>query len=109
MKYVVCRVYKKRRLFLDIPFVFPELLSHDLAYEGFRISILASWPAEQGYSVRALSAGFISSFHVGPGCYGDSTTLQLKSRGKKDDALLSMADYGACFSLCRYLQTGRGA
>lgn len=97
MKYVVARVYKNRKLFLDVPFVFPELVVHSVAFEGFRSALLAQYPVKDGYTVKPLSAGFVNSMDlIDIRCTGNSTTLEVASRGVEDDNLLRMADYGSC-------------
>jgi len=96
MKYIVCRVRKHRKIFLDIPVVFPDLLVHAVMFEHVRNALLAQWPSRQGYSIRPLSAGSIASIENFGECHGESESLGVKSRGKLDTELVRMADYGSC-------------
>lgn len=97
MKYVVVRVYQRRRLFLDIPFVFPEIVVHSIAYEGFKIALAAQYPGKDGFHFAPLSAGFLNSMDlISISCNGKSSSLGVASRGPADDALIRSADYGSC-------------
>lgn len=96
MKYIVCRIYHKRKIFLDVPFVFPDIISHITMYEGAHTTLTMIWPEHDGHKVKCLSAGFINSIENMGECYGKSDTLGKKSRGELDTKLLRMADYGSC-------------
>lgn len=97
MKYIVCRVTLKRRKFLDVPVVFPDLMVHSVMYEAIARGLAEQFTPAEGYRVRPLSAGSLASIDNRFECHGDSTSLKLKSRGSKDTHLLRLSDYGSCF------------
>lgn len=91
MKYIVLEV-KSKELHLEVPFVFPDIAVHsDMAEHCSRLLRIQF----EGAKVIPVSAGFMSSMGFDDICYGESTSLNLKSRGEKDKALLNMCDYGS--------------
>jgi hypothetical protein len=101
MKYIVCQVQRDGAPFLNVPFVFPDVLVHAMVFSQMRALLeMQYFSAVHKTEVTALSAGEFSStvFEDPSGlCHGKSSTLGVASRGREDDALLGMSDYGAGF------------
>ena len=108
MKYIVCRVQNDKEIVCDIPFVFPDMMVHSMVFAQMRALLeMQFFHSKKRNEVIALSAGEFSSMafeeHImetNPNqagmCHGKSDSLGVKSRGKEDDVLIRMADYGSC-------------
>lgn len=103
MKYIVCEIRRDGEAFMRVPFVFPDLLVHSMVFEQMRAMLsMQYFKADKVTEVVAYSAGELSSFGVlgdAGMCGGKSTSLGIGSKGKEDDQLMRMADYGACVAL----------
>lgn len=89
MKYIVMKVVNKD-VERELPILFPDALVHKtmaqiVTHIAFRDLGCAS--------ASCVAAGFISSAAVGAGCYGESESLGIESRGEEDDKLIGMLDY----------------
>ena len=91
MKYIVMSV-KLDDLEMEIPFVFPDMCVHKIMAEAVTPGLLQHW---QGAEVKPIAAGFLSSAGLEAKCYGESDSLNLKSREADDMLLIKMADYGS--------------
>ena len=89
MKYIVVSLNDKEEIF-----TFPNIVDHDRfaeCIEGIRFGCESNWERKLFKAVKngeIISAGFINSSGE---CYGRSETLDLKSRGSQDTALLKAA------------------
>lgn len=95
MKYVILEVSRDGQPMLEVPFVFPDFLVHKEVADSMRLHICVKHSMDGVVtSVKPVGAGFLASpdFHH---CHGESESLKLKSRGKVDDRLISMCDYGS--------------
>ena len=87
MKYIVTRLGDKEGIF-----VFPRCVDHDRMWEAMqaiRFGDRGNWNRDLRDG-EAISAGFVD----GGTCHGRSETLNLKSRGTADTALLRAAISG---------------
>lgn len=98
MKYIVCQVRKNGEPWLEVPFVFPDMLVHSMVFAQMRALLQNQYgiSSDDKVDVVAVSAGALSSMDLSTSCYGKSDTLGITSRSEVDDQLLRMADYGAC-------------
>ena len=82
MKYITTRLDDK-----EVIFVFPKTVDHDRmweAMEAIRFGDHRNWQRKL-HDGEAISAGFVDSTG---NCHGRSETMDLKSRGSVDTALL---------------------
>lgn len=82
MKYITTRLDDK-----EVIFVFPQCVDHDRmweAMEAIRFGDHWTWKRKL-HDGEAISAGFVDS---AGNCHGRSETMDLKSRGSVDTALL---------------------
>lgn len=86
MKYIVMQTTRKGMV-REFPILFPDALTHAV------VAAALERHCEELTGARPVSAGFISSTVIDEGCYGESETLRLKSRGAADDQLIAMLDY----------------
>jgi len=100
VKYIVCQVQRDKEPFINVPFVFPDMLVHAMVFAQMRALLeMQYFSNKHKTEVVALSGGFFSSTVMSDSdglCHGESESLGIKSRGKEDDNLLKMADYGSC-------------
>lgn len=91
MKYIVVEV-TQAGIVRELPFIFPEAFVHKSMFGYVQREYLFEHQAD---SVRCVGAGFINSVGVAPagGCYGESESLGVKSRGELDDKLIPSLDY----------------
>lgn len=95
MKYIVCRVNRDGEQFLDVPFVFPNLLVHSMVFSQMRALLENQYfDSKAKTEVVALSAGDIIFSETG-WCSGKSESLGVVSRGELDDKLIILNDYGS--------------
>lgn len=103
MKYIVCEVRHDGEPLVRVPFVFPDMLVHSMVFEQMRALLsMQYFKNNKKTEVVAYSAGELSSFGVlgdAGMCGGKSTSLGVESKGKEDDQLMRMADYGSCVAL----------
>lgn len=92
MKYIVLSAELGRGHSIELPIIFPDVLVHAQVAEHM-LSLVRSTHGTS--KVTVVSAGILSSLEFEGGCHGESTTLNIKSRGKKDDHLIKMHDYGS--------------
>lgn len=91
MKYVIIELDSGQGLIREIPIIFgADLVHHDVSEAVIRGLMLAD---ESIIKARPVSAGFISSTLIHPGCGGQGESLKLQSRGKVDDDLIKLHDY----------------
>lgn len=92
MKYIVVELTQEG-LIQEMPFIFPEAMVHSEMYALVERALL--FHNRHRASARCVGAGFISCRDVAPrgGCYGESESLKIKSRGVVDDRLIQMMDY----------------
>lgn len=98
MKYIVCEVKREGETIARIPVIFPDLLVHSMVFAQMRAMLETTYFSNRGRTtVEPLSGGFISSmsFEGGDLCTGKSESLGVVSRGKLDDQLIRMTDYGS--------------
>lgn len=95
MKYVMMEVKQRKQtgFILNIPFLFPEMVTHIYISTVAKLVCEEHWPDSD---IKCISAGFCSSMDVNVDCYGESETLKLKSREDIDSNIIKMADYGGC-------------
>jgi hypothetical protein len=94
MKYIIMRITTEGTdHILEVPIVFPELLTHSIIAEHMAPALRAHFERSTVVPVRA---GFVSSMSSEGECYGASKTLGLSS-DEDDGRLISMCDYGAMF------------
>lgn len=83
---------------MDVPIVFPDMLVHAMVFAQMRALLeMQFFSNKHKTTVVALSAGeFSSTQMIDPDgfCHGKSDSLGVVSRGKEDDNLLGMNDYG---------------
>lgn len=103
MKYIVCQVQQNKDPFLNVPIMFPDMLVHSMVFAQMRALLeLQYFKVGKKTEVVCISAGFISSTNISDPdgiCHGESESLGVKSRGKEDDRLFLMADYGSCVNV----------
>lgn len=87
MKYIVFQRKLGSDMHQEIPVLFPECLTHS----EFAKAVTAEGSELHGAVV--VSAGFVSSMCLSAQCHGESTSLGIGSRGKKDDLLIQSMDY----------------
>jgi hypothetical protein len=92
MKYVVMQVTSKDGQTMRIPFIFPEIVVHQLAAAVFVPLLQEHFKNSE---VKPLSAGFLSCMDIEPECHGESESLGLESLGELDDELIAGCDYGS--------------
>lgn len=94
MKYIVIELKTKGGLVSEHPFVFPASIVHrDMAIA--MITVMKQTISREG-EYKILAGGFINSWELdGCQCYGESTSLNVKSRGQVDDMLLFGHDMDA--------------
>lgn len=82
-KYVVIEA-ETRGVKHQLAVIFPDLIWHSDAFNNFRFSLTKqSWT-----NVIAISAGFCQIHNEGISCYGESESLNLKSRLEVDEELI---------------------
>lgn len=95
MKYIVMRVTGSQgdehgpALSLEIPFIFPTMLTHSIVAVAMKAALAESFKASVS---EPISAGFIN---ITGRCYGLSESLNLASR-PEDTSLIHGSDYGSC-------------
>lgn len=88
MKYIVFRKTLGNGLIRETPILFPNDLTHSEVAEG----LTEHCTELKGAAV--VGAGEVACTNIlSPNCHGKSETLNVKSRGKKDDAAFVMRDY----------------
>jgi len=86
MKYIMLRIVTAGEIIRELPIIFPDALVHaDVAEAITKLPGL--------YTATPVSAGSLSSLELETQCYGDSQTLDLKSRGDLDSGRICMLDY----------------
>lgn len=93
MKYVVIGVTMEAGNKLELPIIFPDILVHKEVAEQMRRVMRKTFSKMQ--SAEAVSAGFCNSAGLEPDCHGKSDSIGMPSRGRVDDALIMMSDYGS--------------
>lgn len=88
MKYIVMQV-NHAGMTREFPVLFPAELGHIDVFDALRTK------CPELTQATAVSGGEISSLNIEPGCYGRSSTLNVNSREKVDDQLITMRDYNA--------------
>lgn len=90
MKYIVIQVQMKNSK-IELPFIFHDNMIHsDVADHMVKLCSKMF-----GGAVRPVSAGSLSSLDINSECSGRSSTLAMHTRGKIDDDLIRMMDYGS--------------
>ena len=77
---------------MRFPFIFPNMLVHAHVAKVTSLLISMMYPA---YQVTTTGAGELNSMDFDGECYGESTTLNIKSKGVEDTQLVRMSDYGS--------------
>ncbi|WP_339844362.1 hypothetical protein [uncultured Halopseudomonas sp.] len=88
MKYIMLQIMTGTQgdLVREFPVIFPDALVHaDVAEAITKLPELAT--------AKPVAAGFLSSLGLEAECYGESETLQIKSRGDLDSSRICMLDY----------------
>lgn len=101
MKYIVCQVQKDGKPFVNVPFIFPDIMVHSMVFSQMRALLELQYVSSTAVTtVIPLSAGELSSttFDSDHTCFGESTSLKIESRLGEDSNLLAMCDYGSCLS-----------
>lgn len=82
---------------LNLPILFPDALIHADVSSAMADMLGTQFASEKMRAmVRPVSAGHLASFDLDTNCHGLSESLnKLKSRGKADDQLIKLNDYGA--------------
>jgi hypothetical protein len=98
MKYIVMAVKKMENnqltLDMEIPFVFPDICVHLLVATVVKCMLEDQF---EDAHIQPVSAGFVSSTAFEDECYGESTSLKIKSR-PEDSNLIKMCDYGSMYA-----------
>jgi len=92
MKYIIFEIPIGSELKREVPIIFPNSMVHSEVSAGF-IPIVA---AHKWKKPLPVSAGEYDPF-TGR-CSGQSETLGLRSRGREDEQIILMQDYGGGFS-----------
>lgn len=88
MKYIVLEIESDNSKY-EMPFTFPDIINH---YD-FANSIKKNLIKNHDLKTEIVSAGFCNFFGSDSNCSGRSQTLNIESRGIKDDRLISMFNY----------------
>lgn len=91
MKYIVLSAATDG-LSVEVPCVFPVMLSHDVMADHLRHAVAHDLKWEVG---EVVGAGFLSPMNMR--CHGESDTLGVASRGREDTEVILMCDYGGMF------------
>ena len=83
MKYIIVEVGPKS-LRRKLPIMFAQALVHKDMFDMLK---------GKDSTTTIISAGFIDSIEIGAECHGKSISLNVKSRGTVDTALIQMHDY----------------
>jgi len=97
MKYIVLTVTQPPKgdespFVMRYPIVFPNNMVHAHVAKVNSLLLEMMFPKA---TVTATSAGECNSMAFGGELYGESTSLNVKSKGQEDTNLLKMCDYGA--------------
>lgn len=90
MKYVMI-TGKVGDLELTYPVIFPDNMVHSIVAEAI---VKAMNEADSNITYGVGSAGHVTL--LAESCYGESTTLMRRSKGKEDKRIINGADHGAC-------------
>lgn len=94
MKYIVMQVAgPDSTIVREIPFIFPEIVVHSDMSKAMKVMLRQQFKHPK--QITCIAAGFFSSVDIITMCYGESTSLDLKSRGEEDMDLINMCDYGS--------------
>ena len=85
MKYIIIRTQFSKGVFQEIPFIFPETLTHSLTSEALLQSL-----EFKDRKPEVVSAGFYN--FINESAYGNSVSLKLHSR-ESDSELISGFDF----------------
>lgn len=86
MKYIMLRIVTAGEIIRELPIIFPDAFVHaDVAEAITKLPGLCT--------ATPVAAGSLSSLELETQCYGDSQTLNLKSRGDLDSSRICMLDY----------------
>jgi hypothetical protein len=98
MKYIVMQVSARTDknpsswITMQIPFLFANIVVHSDMREHVKALLSVQY---KGAQITCISAGFINGGDIEPRCHGESISLNIKSRGREDDLLIAMLDYGS--------------
>jgi len=90
MKYIVLKIKIDSGIIeQELPFMFPDMINHDDFADSMKHELLFNHEIDS----EVVSAGFCNFFGSNPSCFGESETLKIGSRTKKDDRLISTFNY----------------
>jgi len=81
MKYIIVDT-----MGLEVPILFSELLNHSDVARGYKV--VAAGFVSISSSVDTNDSGYSPKYIIEVDCYGESTTLGIKSRGILDDDII---------------------